>query len=430
MKYFIYLLAVTISIDFSMAQNDVNLRFSAKMQDNGFQALDSVNVINLTRGWEETIYYPDTVLQMVNSVGIVEMENTGYRLFQNTPNPFFGTTDVSLQLIRDDNIVLALYDLNGRKYAVYAGMLTEGMHRFTIEVEAVQMYVLEIKSSQGIQRIKLLAKEKGKDFIIAYQNTVPLYSQQQIQKAKTDKVFISGDNMKFIAYTTYEGEKRQKQLTTTQQGNDEVYVFQFPIGYSVGDVYYDAKGEEEGIVCWIADTLFYENEKPYGIYGKMISVDQSGKGSDEYLGLMYATIRYPTYAFDSVDGRVNTAIHMALRSDTSQYIFKERIEAAKWCTDKGDGWYFPAKLEMLNVFENVDLFNSVLTEIGGTLFFTDFMGPECSYYWTSTEVPGAHGDYNYYYAYSIYFLYGEIKYQYYEFYNQLNVRAMKWFNEP
>ena len=430
MKYIFYLLTIVISINASMAQNYVNLRFTAKMQDNSFQALDSVKVINVTRGWEETIYYPDTVLQMLNSVGVVQTENSGYRLFQNTPNPFLGTTEVKVQLIHEDYIVLTLFDLRGRKHALYAGSLTEGIHAFTIGVEAVQMYVLEVNSSQGIQRIKLLAKEKGDYAKIVYTNTNPLRLPQKTQKANTDKMFVSGDTMKYIAYTTYEGEKRQKQLTAVQQGNDEVYVFQFPMGYSVGDVYYDTKGEAEGIVCWIADTLFYENGKPYGIYGKMISTDQSGNGSDEYLGLMYATISTPTYAYDSVDGRVNTAIHMALRSDTSQYLFKERIEAAKWCTDKGEGWYFPAKLEMLNVLENVDLFNAVLTEIGGTLFYTDYMGTEGSSYWTSSEVPGAHGRYKYYYACSYYLFFGEIKFQQYQFYNQLHVRAMKWFNEP
>ncbi len=96
MKYIFYLLTIVISINVSMAQNYVNLRFTAKMQDNSFQALDSVKVINVTRGWEETIYYPDTVLQMVNSVGVVQTENSGYRLFQNTPNPFLGTTEVKV----------------------------------------------------------------------------------------------------------------------------------------------------------------------------------------------------------------------------------------------------------------------------------------------------------------------------------------------
>ncbi len=325
---------------------------------------------------------------------------------------------------------MTLFDLKGRKHALYAGSLTEGIHAFTIGVEVVQMYVLEVKSSQGIQRIKLLAKEKGDYAKIVYTNTNPLRLPQQTQKANTDKMFVSGDTMKYIAYTTYEGEKRQKQLTAVQQGNDEVYVFQFPMGYSVGDVYYDTKGEAEGIVCWIADTLFYKNGKPYGIYGKMISIDQSGNGSDEYLGLMYATIGYPTYAFDSVDGRVNTSIHMALRSDTSQYLFKERIEAAKWCADKGEGWYFPAKYEMLNVLVNVDLFNVVLIKTGGTLFNTDYLSPESSGYWTSTEVPGPYGDFNYYFACSFYLYFGEIYFQEYQFYYQLHVRAMKWFNEP
>ena len=192
-------------------------------------------------------------------------------------------------------------------------------------------------------------------------------------------------------------------------------------------MYYDTKGEAEGIVCWIADTLFIKTESPRELRKNDLPINPEMVRMISRVNVYHRT---PTYAFDSVDGRVNTAIHMALRSDTSQYLFKERIEAAKWCTDKGEGWYFPAKYEMLNVLVNVDLFNVVLIKIGGTLFNTDYLSPESSGYWTSTEVPGPYGDFNYYFACSFYLYFGEIYFQEYQFYYQLHVRAMKWFNEP
>ncbi|MDD3280885.1 MAG: hypothetical protein PHC83_04865, partial [Bacteroidales bacterium] len=103
------------------------------------------------------------------------------------------------------------------------------------------------------------------------------------------------------------------------------------------------------------------------------------------------------------------------------YLFKERIEAAKWCTDKGPGWYFPAKCEMMMVFENIEILNNAFQNNAGTIIRDYING---GVYWTSTEKVGEQ------YAYVIFLFESKIKTGGIEFYNANFVRAMKWFNEP
>ncbi|MFA5639696.1 MAG: T9SS type A sorting domain-containing protein [Bacteroidales bacterium] len=415
MKY-INFLSITFMVTMSIqAQNYVNLRFTSRLPDGSYQALDSVKIINNTRGWEETIYYPDTLLQMLNSTGISEVENHANSIMQNIPNPFKGTTEVSLQLSAQEDVSLALYDLSGKQYAVYHADLPEGKHGFRLMVGIAQMYFLVLKTSNETQTVKLLATEASDAFRISYAGSEGYFYLQQ-QKANTNKGFQTNDSMRFIAYTTLNNRLKHQELKTKQAGTDQEYSFEFALGYAIGDIYYQTNGEVEGVVCWIADTVYHHEGKYFGNAGKLISIDERDTGT-------YGTINRPTYAFDSVDGRVNTAIHQALLSDTSTYLFKERLEAAQWCLDKGEGWYFPAKLEMLQVYENMDVINNTIDEAGGEKFHLDLLDPEDSAYWTSTEIPEDKK------AYFIYMPLGNITFSKGSFYESKHVRAMKWFNE-
>jgi len=429
MKHFTLFVIAMGAVMSLEAQNYVNVRFTSQMQGGTYQVLDSVKVMNLTRSWEEMLYYPDTVLQMTNSTGIAEIQTQGNALMQNIPNPFKSSTEVSIQLQAPENISLILYDMSGKQCAAYSAFLAAGKHGFKVRVGAAQAYVLSLQSSEGIQSITVLASESGPAFQISYTNYIAQTDEKPIQKAHTDNEFQTGDNMKFIGYTTYDSTKRTHQLRVSQGGADADYTFQFAIGYAVGDVYYDESGTAEGIVCWIADTVFSDSGKYYGLYGKMISLDQSDKGSSAPIpGLTYGTVGNTTKAYDSIDGRTNTALHMALRSDTSTYIYKQRLEAVKWCTDKGEGWYFPAKFEMKIIFENLLFLNSVLEENGGSKFHFEIGDPDGFVYWTSTEmIEQPNGDT---YAYTIYIINTQIYYSQCSFYVPNHVRAMKWFNEP
>ena len=420
MKHINFLAVAFMACLSVQAQNYVRLRFTAQMQDGSYQALDSVKITNVTRGWTETVYYPDTVLQMTNVVGIAQVKASTNTIMQNVPNPFNGSTEVLINVTKKETICLKLYDVSGKQCASYTGNVAAGKHGFSVSVEKAQTYVLTFKSSQGEQSIKLSATQGGSGFGIRYCE----YSSsvvEKYQKAVTTNEFQTNDNMVCIGYTTYNGVQRTLQKKTIQSGNDTMYCFQFAIGYAIGDVYYNEYGLAEGVVCWIADTVFSDSSKVYGSKGKIISLDEPDSL------LMYATVDHPTHAIDTVDGRINTAIQMALRSDTSTYIFKERIEAAKWCTDKGEGWYFPAKNEMATMFQHFDVLNATLESIEATSIKEIVVGTEDGYYWTSTEMPIE--THNGWFAYLISLSNDAIRSGGIPFFVEQNVRAMKWFGE-
>ncbi len=125
--------------------------------------------------------------------------------------------------------------------------------------------------------------------------------------------------------------------------------------YAVGDYYND--GTKKGVVFEVSAD---------GTSGKIVSMMQSTGtlqwSSDE-------TEQKRLIGADSeTDGAYNTAKVKAISGWESKY------PAFKWCADLGDGWYLPAKEELLTIYNNKDKLNTNLTNKLST-----------DYYWSSTE---------------------------------------------
>ena len=125
--------------------------------------------------------------------------------------------------------------------------------------------------------------------------------------------------------------------------------------YAVGDYYYD--GVKEGVVFEIWDN---------GNSGKIVSMTKSSSSllwssdTDEQKRLIGTN--------SETDGAYNMAVVKAISDWESKY------PAFKWCADLGDGWYLPAKQELLTIYNNKTAIDANLTDTIGT-----------SFYWSSTE---------------------------------------------
>ena len=123
--------------------------------------------------------------------------------------------------------------------------------------------------------------------------------------------------------------------------------------WAVGD-YYEVDGVQ-GVVCWVSDD---------SQHGKIVSLDEACK--------LWSSRVENTGAKSETDGKQNTEKIKDMTSGTySGY------DAFKWCTDFGEGWYFPAVYEVEYFMLNKDAVNKTLKEHGGT--------PVDDYYWSSTE---------------------------------------------
>lgn len=192
MKRIIALFSVTI-ICISALYSQVSLRFTGILQNNNYQRLDSVVVKNLTRLWSETLIYPDTVLTL-ESASIVDVNSNTFAL-QNYPNPFAGSTNVSLTVAEPGIYTLQIHDLSGKTIAEHTRKLENGNNLFKIRLKERQMVILSVSSEYGRAAIKLLNRGNASDNAIFFQNNMPNY-----EKINSSQPFTTGDSMLYIGY--------------------------------------------------------------------------------------------------------------------------------------------------------------------------------------------------------------------------------------
>ena len=125
--------------------------------------------------------------------------------------------------------------------------------------------------------------------------------------------------------------------------------------YKVGDYYND--GVREGVVFEVSAD---------GQHGKIVSMMQFAKELEWSSDI--AEIKRLIGADSETDGAYNMAIVKTISG------WRDKYPAFKWCADLGEGWYLPAKEELLAIYRNKEILDSQLT---------DELGFEC--YWSSTE---------------------------------------------
>ena len=112
-KTTLFLCIVTLFASAGFAQS-VTLTFTGRDGGNHHIELSYVTVTNVTKGWQEYLFWPDTVLTIQNETGIPDVKATNTLSLQMSPNPFNGTTDVTLSVAEKGVVNLEIADVNGK----------------------------------------------------------------------------------------------------------------------------------------------------------------------------------------------------------------------------------------------------------------------------------------------------------------------------
>ena len=86
------------------AQETIDLFFTGVDQCDHYIRIDSVTVENITRGWSETLFFPDTVYTLEIGTGIRGFDQDGD--MQVMPTPFDGQTRVNIFSAQDGPITI------------------------------------------------------------------------------------------------------------------------------------------------------------------------------------------------------------------------------------------------------------------------------------------------------------------------------------
>ena len=212
-----------------MAQSHVTMLFTCRTIGGQWIQPDSITVENLSFGWKETIEYPDTLYVLNVWTGIEAVETVCASSLQTTPNPFNGTTLVSLQMPEPDDVQMEVADMNGRIVETMCmSSLQTGVHSFYVSLRTPGTYVLTARVHGKTLSEKLVNTGNGGKDAIEYKGMAVETQNKMSLTPKSDKAssthpFQIGDRMRYVAYVYGVASAAEQQFQT--QSEEVVLVF-------------------------------------------------------------------------------------------------------------------------------------------------------------------------------------------------------------
>ena len=237
MKKLLSFLAVVLISAAASAQS-VTLIFTAMDAANRHVQLNRVSITNLTKGWQETIYWPDTTLTMQNGTGISDIVGANNHsplwLSQNNPNPFTGTTEVNLMVAEHGDVMMEITDITGRVVGTKNLLPLQGTHQFRITLATAGTYVMTARQNGQTSSVKMVCNGGGDGNWIEYTGIVEANNHSPLQtkstlRGTTNNPFTFGDQMEYVGYATINGSEAESQRIMQAQGASQTFVLQFDV---------------------------------------------------------------------------------------------------------------------------------------------------------------------------------------------------------
>ena len=219
----------------------IHLSFTGMDVLNQYVRLHHVDIHNVTQDWTQTIYYPDTTLELTY-VGIEDHntptpEQKGLYLSQNIPNPFDGTTRFSIHLPYNDDVNISIYDINGRLVLRESRNLTAGSHVFRLSLGAAQSYVLSVLGSKESASIKMVnLSSKGNNIIEYESSTIDVELKVKSGKGVMEYPYNEGDLMQFTGYVRLDTFLASNTIEQTVSENENIELI-FPAWMTLEHLY-------------------------------------------------------------------------------------------------------------------------------------------------------------------------------------------------
>ena len=220
-----FFVLIMLIFSIGVCAQTITISFTGQDAANHHVQLERVNIINHSQNWEETLYWPDTTLNLTNGVGINDNDDpVGFKLYQNNPNPFNGITDTRLTVADAGSVSLEITDANGRtiENRIYTS-LPAGTHRYRVTLSAAGTYIMTVRQNEKTSSIKMINNGNGgKNSITQLEHVVGkiITKSGDVTNGNVNHPWAYGDSLTITGYSTICGiectQQVSKQLCCTE----------------------------------------------------------------------------------------------------------------------------------------------------------------------------------------------------------------------
>ena len=231
-KTTLLLCIVTLFASAGFAQS-VTLTFTGRDGGNHHLELEYVSVTNVTKGWQEYLFWPDTVLTIQNETGIPDVKATNTLSLQMSPNPFNGTTDVTLSVAEKGVVNLEIADVNGKIVETFhETSLQPGIHHFRITIAYPGIYVMTARQNEKMSSIKMVCNNGGNANTVKYVGVAETDSREMETSKSYNRGLITrpfdiGDQMQYVGYAIINYNEEESQHIEQPLTDSQTFVLPF-----------------------------------------------------------------------------------------------------------------------------------------------------------------------------------------------------------
>lgn len=235
MKKTILLLCLVLLLASVGFTQSVTLTFTGRDGGNRHIELEYVIVTNVTKGWQESLFWPDTVLTIQAETGVQDVETMSglsLRISPHSPNPFNGITDVTLTVAEEGLVNLEITDMNGRVVWADDYNPLPGVHQFRVALAHAGLYVMTAHQNGKISSIKMVCNKGENVNTVEYVGAVATAIRETMTpkshtRGLVTRPFDIGDQMQYVGYAIINYEEEESQCVEQPLTDSQIFVLPF-----------------------------------------------------------------------------------------------------------------------------------------------------------------------------------------------------------
>ena len=211
---FFFLLFSTITLG---QKSLISLSFTG-IANGQYAQLSRIDIRNLDKSCDTTLYWPDTVLVLDPIVGMNDLHSfsENFRVFQNVPNPIKENTKILLYLPESGNVAIDVSLFNGKQVASFSQELKRGYHSFLFTPATAETYIFTATCKSVKKSIKMVSSlsRSSSGCSLVYTGAGNEFEGLKSVETSANFVFSVGDLLEYTAY--YNGLTNTLLFSPTQ----------------------------------------------------------------------------------------------------------------------------------------------------------------------------------------------------------------------